>query len=338
MESLYTKYRPHRFEDVIGQESVIKILRQQVDTGNIFNCMIFAGISGTGKTTCARIFANEINKGQGHPIEIDAASNNGVENVRQIVANAAERALDSEYKVIIIDEAHMLSNQAWNAFLKCIEEPPHYTIFIFCTTDPHKIPNTIQNRCMKFTFTRVPAHLIKLRLDYICDQEKILKEDDVTDYLSRICDGEVRKAISYLETCASYDLHIYMTDVLSALGHSSYEDYFILINGIIDGDNKILVETIDRMYDKGVDLIRFIDLFTEFCLDILKYILTGNIHCTKIPNHLEDKVKFAIGFNDAIKYYNYIVDKLLSIKNMIRNSTAEKVVIEIMFNQMSRFV
>ena len=173
MKSLYTKYRPNSWSEVIGQDSIIKIIKQQIDTNHIFNCMIFSGVSGTGKTTLARIYANYLNKNEGFPIEIDAASNNSVDNVRQIVSTASERSLNSEYKVYIIDEAHMLSIQAWNAFLKCIEEPPRYTIFIFCTTDPHKIPETIQNRCMRFNFTRVGSDLIRQKLNYICENENI---------------------------------------------------------------------------------------------------------------------------------------------------------------------
>ena len=130
MKSLGVKYRPSVWAEVTGQEAAIMILKQQILTKSFKNAYIFSGASGCGKTTCARIFANEINNGQGHPIEIDAASNNGVDNVRQIADNANARALDSEYKIYIIDEAHALSNQAWQAFLKTIEETPKYTIFI----------------------------------------------------------------------------------------------------------------------------------------------------------------------------------------------------------------
>ena len=131
------------------------------------NALLFCGSSGCGKTTCARIFANEINQGFGEPIEIDAASNNGVENIRMITKAANERALDGEYKIYIIDETHALTSQSWQAFLKCLEEPPKYTIFIFCTTDPQKIPETILNRVMRFNFTRIPIEQIKDRLKYI---------------------------------------------------------------------------------------------------------------------------------------------------------------------------
>lgn len=339
MESLYVKYRPDKFEDVIGQESIIKILKQQLITNSIFNCMIFAGVSGTGKTTLARIFANELNKHCGFPIEIDAASNNGVDNVKQIVASASERSVHSKYKVYIIDEAHMLSTQAWNAFLKTIEEPPKYTVFIFCTTDPHKIPETIQNRCMRFNFTRVPNILIEQRLNYICNVEgNISNWQESTNYISRICEGEVRKAISMLETAISYDANMSMEKTLIALGNFSYDTYFDIVNGIFDGDINKTQILIEQLYNSGMDLKKFVDLFTEFCLDVLKYILSHDIQITKLPVHLEEKLKFATAFDTPEKYYIYLVDKLLELKNMIKTDNNEKITIEIVFSQMCRFV
>lgn len=343
MESLYTKYRPHDWDSVIGQESVVKILKRQIEIGKIFNCMIFSGVSGTGKTTIARIFANEINKGIGRPIEIDAASNNGVDSVRQITATAYERALDSEYKVIIIDECHMMSTAAWNAFLKCIEEPPHYTIFIFCTTEPHKIPETIQNRCMRFNFTRVPTNLIERRLNYICEQENIISpiykwNEGATNYIARISDGEVRKAISYLETCIKYNNDLSIENILSALGNSSYDDYFILINNLVDGNSKEVMESLSKLYNSGIDMKRFVNLFTDFCFDILKYILCGTVQVTKIPDHYNEQLKFATNFSNNVKYYNYFIDKLISLRTMTKDDSNEFLTIQIIFNQMARFV
>ena len=131
-ESLAVKYRPKTFSEICGQSSIVKIITRQIEMNEFKNACLFAGASGCGKTTIARIVANMINNGQGEPIEIDAASNNGVENVRQIIHDAQERSIDSKYKIYIIDECHSLTNQAWQAFLKCIEEPPTYTIFIFC--------------------------------------------------------------------------------------------------------------------------------------------------------------------------------------------------------------
>ena len=154
-QSLAVKYRPHAFEDVCGQESIIKILNMQASTKRVSNAYLFCGASGCGKTTIARIFASKINEGKGTPIEIDAASHNGVEAVKTLVKGASERSLDSEYKVIILDECHSITNQGWQAFLKGIEEPSEYTIFIFCTTDPQKIPPTIINRVQRFNFQRI---------------------------------------------------------------------------------------------------------------------------------------------------------------------------------------
>ena len=163
-EALHTKYRPKDWDSVYGQDSIKKILQKQIETGDIRNAYAFVGSSGCGKTSLARLFANKLNRGKGHPIEIDAASNSGVDNVREIISMASERAIDCEYKVIICDEAHSFSSSAWQAFLKCIEEPPAYTIFIFCTTESKKIPVTIMNRVQRLNFNRIKTNLIKERL------------------------------------------------------------------------------------------------------------------------------------------------------------------------------
>jgi len=154
-QSLAVRYRPETLEEVVSQKSVIKILNKQLQLDQLKHNYLFCGPSGTGKTTTARAFAKLINEGVGDPIEIDGASNNGVENVRAIIKNAQERSIEGKYKIFIIDEAHMITTAGWNAFLKCIEEPPAFTIFMFCTTDPQKIPATIINRVMKFNSQRL---------------------------------------------------------------------------------------------------------------------------------------------------------------------------------------
>lgn len=338
MESFGVKYRPTGWDAISGQEAVVKILKQQLQMKTFKNAYIFSGASGCGKTTCARIFAQEINNHFGLPIEIDAASNNGVDNVRQISNDASARALDSEYKIYIVDEAHMLSNQAWNAFLKTIEETPKYTIFIFCTTDPQKIPDTIKNRCMRFNFTRIPAHQIKARLEFVCNQEGFTNYLDACDYISRICRGEMRNALSLLETCADYSKDFSIENVIRAIGNYSYTTYFDLVNNILDGNIDKTLEIINTIYNEGNDLQYFINSFLTFILDVTKYIICKDIRVTKFPITVEDKLKFATNINDATKYYLYIADKVLELKNMLKQDTDIKSTIEVMLIQMCRLV
>lgn len=170
-KSLAVKYRPKTFDDVLGQDAVKIILKQQLENGNIHQAMLFCGPSGDGKTTCARIFANVLNRGKGLPIEIDAASHNGVDDVREIGKMATSQALDAPNKVFIIDECHMITPQGWASFLKLIEEPPAKAMFIFCTTDPQKIPATILSRVQRFNFTKVSEDDIKKRLLQILETE-----------------------------------------------------------------------------------------------------------------------------------------------------------------------
>ena len=237
----------------------------------------------------------------------------------------------------------MLSTQAWNAFLKTLEEPPKYTIFIFCTTELHKIPETIQNRCMTFYFTRVDSSLIEQKLDFICRSEnslgkKITNWNESINYISRICEGEVRKAISMLETCLHYSDNLSIENVLLALGNLSYNNYCNIIDNVLDGNINNVNVIINNLYNKGINLKRFVDLFLDFCLDILKYILTSDIQSTKFPLYLEDDIKKISNFEKSDKYYLYFIDKLLELKNMIKIDNNEKITIEVVFSQMCRFV
>lgn len=171
VKTLAIKYRPATWEDVVEQSSTKIILQQQLESGEVKNAYLFCGPAGCGKTTCARIFANDINHGEGNPIELDAASNNGVDDVRNIIQQAKTKSLDSEYKIFIIDECHALSNSAWQAMLKIIEEPPAKSIFIFCTTNPERIPKTILSRVQRYDFNRISTEGIVDRLEYILQQE-----------------------------------------------------------------------------------------------------------------------------------------------------------------------
>lgn len=335
-ESLAVRYRPRTFEDVCSQASIIKILKRQIELNEFKNAILFAGASGCGKTTCARIFANEINKGIGCPIEIDGASNNGVENVKTIIRAAQERSIDSKYKIYIIDECHALTSQAWQAFLKCIEEPPTYTIFIFCTTDPQKIPETIKNRVQRFTFNRIPTTVIRDRLSYICRQEGFTNYEESVDYISKISDGGMRAAISFLDKCVGYSTDLSINNVLNALGNYSYDTFFDLINNMIDGVEAPVLKLISDFYDEGNDLKLFVDQFLNFCMDINKYALFKTCDVTKIPSSMEPKLISSTNFDNAAKYYSYVTDKLLQLKNMLKNDTSPRVTIEIMMLQITR--
>lgn len=298
MISLAVKYRPKTFEDVVGQTAIKEILQYQVQSKNNLNCYLFTGGAGTGKTTCARIFANELNGGQGLPIEIDAASNNGVEQVRKIIDEAKYKSLDSTYKIYILDEVHMLSAGAWNAMLKLLEEPPAKTIFIMCTTDPQKIPATILSRVQRFDFQRIPTKLILERLGYILDEEN--KEDeiftnvdlDALHYIAKLANGGMRDAITMLDKCIAYSSELTMQNVVSALGVVDYVEYFKLFNLSYLKEQADMIEQIESVFMAGKDLKLFIKGYFMFLVDIEAYNITKNSEIVQIPtNFLEDFAK-----------------------------------------------
>ena len=336
MQALATKYRPDDFDSVCSQDSIKKILLRQLQLKQFKNCYLFCGASGCGKTTLARIFANRINDGVGSPIEIDGASNNGVDNVKTIIKSAQERSIDSKYKIYIIDECHALSNAAWQAFLKCIEEPPTYTIFIFCTTDPQKIPATILNRVQRFNFCRVDQESIKKRLAYICEQEGFTNYSDSVDYISRICNGGVRDAIALLDKCAGYSNDLSINNVLESLGNYSYDVAFDLVNAIIDGDETKVIKIIEDYYSTGHDLKVFVDSFFEFILDVSKYIIFKDCSVTKFPSSYKDKLDNSVNFKDADKYYSYILDRILELRNMLKEDTTIKSTVEVFLLKLAR--
>ncbi len=273
-KALAIKYRPRTFDDVVEQNSIKIILQQQIADGSFKSAYLFVGGAGTGKTTCARIFANDINKGQGNPIELDAASNNGVDDVRNIIQQAKTKSLDSEYKIFIIDECHALSNSAWQAMLKIIEEPPAKSIFIFCTTDPQKIPKTILSRVQRYDFQRISTEGIVKRLDYILDNER--DEDDAHDidaieYIAKLADGGCRDSITYLDKCLAYSKDLTLENVVKALGTTDYDTMFKLTGQLIFYNAKEAVKIIEDIYNNGKDLKTFVRQYVQFLLDLSKW-------------------------------------------------------------------
>lgn len=334
-QSLAVRYRPQTFEEIVSQKSIIKILNKQLQLDQLKHNYLFCGPSGTGKTTTARAFAKLINDNVGDPIEIDGASNNGVENVRAIIKNAQERSIEGKYKIFIIDEAHMITTAGWNAFLKCIEEPPAFTIFMFCTTDPQKIPATIINRVMKFQLTKIETNLIVERLKYICKCENVAYTDEAIEFIAKVADGGMRDAIASMEQCIDYG-ELNIENVLTVLGSYSYSMFFSLVNSIIDGKDSEVLEIIEDVYNQGSDLKLFVEQFLNFCLDVAKYAIFNNCSMVKIPSSMETDLKNATNFENASKYYMYLTDKLLDLKVILKNDTNIKDTVEVYFLKMSR--
>lgn len=287
MTSLAVKYRPTCFSDLTEQKAVVSILTNQIETNTIKHGYLFCGGAGTGKTTSARIFANMINNGSGEPIELDAASNNSVDDIRALTEDAQTQSLDCEYKVFIIDECHSLSNQAWQAFLKTLEEPPAKSIFIFCTTDPQKIPNTILSRVQRYNFSRISHEGIVKRLKYICDKEAVDEygtvETEALDYIAKIADGGMRDAITLMDKCLSYSENLTVANVTEALGLTDYKVMFDLIHDILKRDELGVINKINDTYYSGIDLKLFCKLFFEFLLDLTIYEINKDLSNTKIP-------------------------------------------------------
>lgn len=335
-ESLAVKYRPKEFDEVCSQKAVIQILEKQLSQKEVKNCYLFCGPSGTGKTTLARIYANKLNGGIGQPIEIDAASNSGVENVRQIIKAAQERSLQGKYKVYIIDECHALSNAAWQAFLKCIEEPPRYTIFMFCTTDPQKIPQTILNRVCRFNITKIPTEELKNRLLYVCKQENFTNYEAACDYISKISNGGARDSLANLEKAAAYSTDLSLNNVLTALGNYSYNTFFELLNAFIDADQGTILRVISNYYEAGNDLKLFVDQFLAFTIDVTKYSIFKSFELIKIPENMKAELDNVINIQDATKYFTYVIDRVLDTKNMIKSDSQIRSSIEVMFLRIAR--
>jgi DNA polymerase-3 subunit gamma/tau len=277
-----------------------------------------------------------INGGQGNPIEIDGASNNGVDNIRNIIHDARERSIDSEYKVYIIDECHMITTAGWNAFLKTIEEPPMYTIFMFCTTDPQKIPTTIKNRLMNFNLNKVSTEHIKSRLEYISKQEGFINYEEACDYISKLSDGGVRDAIAMLEKASNYSKDLTIDNVLKSLGNFSYALMFNLTNAIVDGNDKEIINTIETIHGQGIDLKLFVDLYLDFTLDLTKFSIFNDMRVTKIPTSMEKEIKYSTSITDNIVYFNKLVSGILELKNLVKTDSSLKSTITVTLLKLSR--
>lgn len=292
--NLANKYRPKKFIDLVCQDNVKIVLQNQIDMNQFKQAYLFTGSAGTGKTTSARIFANEINKGNGRPIEVDGASNNGVSNIRDIIEDSKLKSLTGGYKVYIIDEVHMLSIGAFNALLKILEEPPKGTIFILCTTDPQKIPATILSRVQRFDFKRIPTQRIMNRLVYIIEKENTEREqqieytDDALRYIAQLANGGMRDAITKLDTVLGYSNNLTVSSVTECLGLVSISVQLQIIENIIDKDINGVLASIDDIYYDGKDLKLFVKDMVQTTLEVVKYTLNHNVY--NLPEAAKSRV------------------------------------------------
>lgn len=332
-QTLAVKYRPKSWEDLTEQEYIKTILENQIETDSIKNAYLFTGPAGCGKTTSARIFANKINEGQGNPIEVDAASNNGVEQIRVIIDDAKFKPLDSKYKVYILDECHMLSNGAWNAMLKLLEEPPKTTIFILCTTDPQKIPKTILSRVQRYDFNKISFEGIVNRLKYIIQEENknldsneeyIGADDEALEYIAKVSEGGMRDAISMLDKCLSFTRTLDVASVVKALGISDYGALHGLLHNILENHTKEAINNIENIYNQGKDLKLFIKQFIQFILDTCKYQIYSSYDYIQIPNTINLDEYKNIEYDKLLN----ILDEIIELSNQIKYEQNPKVLIE----------
>ena len=292
-QALYRKYRPSSLEDVIGQDVVIKILKNAVINDKVGHAYLFSGPRGIGKTSIAKIFAKTVNCLKPKDgtacgkcdncktidegfcpdiIEIDAASNNGVDEIREIKNKVNLVPNQLKYKVYIIDEVHMLSIGAFNALLKTLEEPPEHIIFILATTDPQKVPATVVSRCQCFEFHRISNEQIVERLNYVCEKEKIKLDDDVLDRIAILADGGLRDAIGMLDKLNAYSSSkITLEDFEKVNGIVSIEDKENFIKYVENKDVTKFIKFIDNIYNNGKDLI----IFTQDLIRLVKDKMIG---------------------------------------------------------------
>lgn len=293
-QALYRKYRPTEFDEVVGQKHIVQTLKNAVDRNRIAHAYLFCGPRGTGKTSIAKIFARMLNcenpdhkpcgkclncqmaLNGSHPdiIEIDAASNNGVDEVRNLIDKIKYAPLQGQYKVYIIDEVHMMSTGAFNALLKTIEEPPAHVIFIFATTEPNKVIPTIISRCQRFDFSKVPQSEIQKRLRVVCDSEKINIEDSAIQLIAQLSDGGMRDSLSILDQCTAYCVDsISEEDVRQIYGVITPDDIGQIFYAAYQKDIDTLISQLQNADDKGMDLKRLTQSFISLLKDsiILDY-------------------------------------------------------------------
>ena len=340
-KALYRVYRPKTFGDVVGQEHIVKTLKNQIKNNNIGHAYLFSGTRGTGKTSTAKIFAravnclNPINEEPCNEceicidtlndnimdiVEIDAASNNSVDDIRELRESVKYTPSKAKYKVYIIDEVHMLSQGAFNALLKTLEEPPSYVIFILATTEPHKIPATILSRCQRFDFKRVSSKDIASRMSYICKKENIEAEEKALSLIARNSQGALRDALSILDQCISFgNEKIEYNDVIELLGTVNIDELFELSQSIIDENTKKSLEILNEFIIWGKDIRNLInDLIDHFRNLMVCKVSKDLDEIISLPEESIERLKEQsqnVNINDLIRILNILSETQDSMKS-----------------------
>ena len=350
--ALYRKFRPGEFEDVKGQDHISKTLQNQIKAERIGHAYLFCGTRGTGKTSVAKIFAKAVNCLQpvnGSPcgecemckaisagtsmnvIEIDAASNNGVDNIREIREEVAYRPTEGKYKVYIIDEVHMLSIGAFNALLKTLEEPPEYVIFILATTEAHKIPITILSRCQRYDFKRISIETIADRLTDLMEREGIEVEERAIRYVAKVADGSMRDALSLLDQCIAFYLGQKLTynNVLEVLGAVDTEVFSRLLREILSKDISKVMRTVEELIMQGRELGQLASDFTWYLRNLLLAQSSDNMEdvldvSTENLAQLKEEAQM-IAFDTLIRYIRIFSE----LSNQLKYATQKRVLLEV---------
>ena len=357
--ALYRKFRPDEFEDVKGQDAIVRTLKNQINADRIGHAYLFCGTRGTGKTTVAKIFAKAVNcehPVDGSPcgecamcksiaagtsmnvIEIDAASNNGVDNIREIREEVTYRPTEGKYKVYIIDEVHMLSIGAFNALLKTLEEPPEYVIFILATTEAHKIPITILSRCQRYDFKRISIETIAARLRELIDKEGWDVEDKAVRYIAKMADGSMRDSLSLLDQCAAFYMNETLTydHVREVLGAVDTEVFSRLLRQLLAMDVHQVIETVDELVMQGRELSQLAADFTWYLRNLLLVKSSDNMEDVLDVSSenlalLKEEAQM-IDSDTLIRYIRIFSD----LTNQLKYATQKRVLLEVTLIKLCR--
>ncbi len=346
--ALYRKYRPIEFSDVVGQEHITSTLKSELSSGKIFHAYLFTGTRGTGKTTCAKILAKAVNclsPKSGDPcgecaacraiqnddvmdiVEIDAASNNSVDNIRELREQVNFTPAGAKYRVYIIDEVHMLTLQAFNALLKTLEEPPAHVIFILATTEVHKLPSTILSRCQRFDFKRIEPQVICERLKYVAEKEGFTVTDSAANMIASIADGGMRDALSTLDLCVSNDKNITEEVVAKVCGLAGNDYLLQFADCIRNLDTQGALLLTDKLYGASVDMLKLLgDLILHYRnLMIVKTVKGEHKPIVCSASHLEKLIAQANEYDleDIVLTLRYLQNSAVKMQNGNRRSEME---------------